>query len=206
MMTFIVAETRAKSFSYHLRDASAADARRAVCGDRVDLDTSIPIEAWEAPSDKSIITKWCPRCKIAVAAQVAEMQLMAAMPRPGNIVYFQKCSVTLKKEGKIVGFKGHGFGVMLGIVPTGAPEPPLLILPRLLGESGYLSFDDVIAFFGEEVGKECVEKFKDKYYGKVVLPEDGEIDIEGRQVKNALRLVDSSGKPMELLPGPKEKQ
>lgn len=220
-MKFVIAETRAGSFSYHVRDSERPD-RLAICGDRADVDTSMPLEAWEVRTDKSIVTKWCPRCNTAVVAMAAQVHLQKMAPKSGEIVYFEKCQRELK--GPVVGFKGRGFGIMLGIVPAGYPAPPPIMTPRLMGELGYLKFDDVIGFFGKEIGDQCVEKFTTKYYGEIVkatcevhnvenCESCGPKDVAGP----ALQLVGPSGEPIEvlsdgrkpgplLIPGPKDRQ
>jgi hypothetical protein len=211
---FVVSETATSTFNYHLRlvgpEAIRVDGLVgiALCGVTVGWDTQIPIEAWGRASG-DLPSKWCKTCFATFQKAAMDAIAQNSIPKMGDIVFYRTVRKTLNPTQSLeIGFKGTGFGVMLGIVPQGAPEPPAIALPRLIGEIGYLRFDDVIDFFGEKVGAECVEKFKDKYYGKVVAtdPTNGETETEGLALKSALHLVDSSGKSIQVLPGPKGKQ
>lgn len=83
----------------------------------------------------------------------------------GDVVYFKKVTREIKRRSQEIGFKGgHGFGVMLGIVPPFQKEPAEGTLLQLMGQVGFMSFDDVKEFIGEDQMKVCVEKFKVKYY------------------------------------------
>lgn len=100
------------------------------------------------------------------------------MVKVGDVVYFKKMTREPQRRSPEMAFKGgHGFGVMLGIVPPGMPAPKESDLMMLMGQTGFISFDDVAAFLGEEVGKECIKKFEEKYYkpiekkSNLILPE-----------------------------------
>lgn len=113
----------------------------------------------------------------------------------GDVVFFKKFKKSAR-QNKLheIGFKGggHGFGVLLGIVPPFQQDPPEYILARLMGEAGFLSFDDVSRFLGAEAGVKCVESFKDTYYGpETDPPPAGVVDVP---VSSGL--VDATGKPL----------
>lgn len=84
----------------------------------------------------------------------------------GDIVFFKTAKRGTKRsipEGK---FNGHGFGVLLGFVPPFAKDPLQSQVRPMMGNVGYITFDDVAEFFGDEIGKQCVEKFLEKYAPK----------------------------------------
>lgn len=165
--TYVIAETLRGRGNYHIRAGGDA-----LCGVGVSHNTDIPLEAW-GRGYNGLHVRWCKRCQLLMAIEVEQRFRTEATPKAGDVVFFSKCRRTLVREKSVeVGFKGSGYGVMLGIVPAGAPEPPQVILRRQMGEIGYVTFDDVIAFLGEVSGAEVVEKFKDKYYGPVVRSED----------------------------------
>lgn len=94
-----------------------------------------------------------------------------AILNPGDVVFFKKCTKLPTKRAQEIGFKGgHAFGVMLGVVAPFAPPPTEKILMPLMGHAGYISFDDVGNFLGEEQAKLCIKKFEDKYYPKIIVP------------------------------------
>lgn len=88
----------------------------------------------------------------------------------GEVVFFQVAKTSSARKAPAVKFQGHGFGVLLGYVPPFQKDPPPEMLLRIMGNIGFLSFDDVGEFLGAEAGTEVVKKFEDKYYGKVVDP------------------------------------
>lgn len=82
----------------------------------------------------------------------------------GEIVFFKKVSscTTLRK------FDSQIFGIMLGRLAPGQKPPKPEQLFQLIGNIGFVSFDDVIEFLGPENTNILMEKFKDKYYGKIL--------------------------------------
>jgi len=91
---------------------------------------------------------------------------------PGDIVFFQSAKTSSSMPGEFR-FKGHGVGVFLGYVPPGVDDPPLDHLLRIMGGAGFLSFDDVKTFLGEEALKTVLEKFTLKYLKPPILGADG---------------------------------
>lgn len=81
----------------------------------------------------------------------------------GDIVFFKKAKASPHRKAPEVMFKGQGFGLLLGHCPPFAQTPPKEFVIKLIGSIGYLSFDDVVEFFGPEIGAECVKKFEAKY-------------------------------------------
>lgn len=109
------------------------------------------------------------------------------MFKPGDVFFTKRAKRSSKKDGKSLITQGHFFGVMLGQVPAFAKDPPPEHLVRLMGTIGYITFDDVAEFLGDEFGQKCVDMFTDKYYGK---------EIPSEEVKADLKLVDSTGEPL----------
>ncbi len=89
--------------------------------------------------------------------------------RPGDIVYFRYARKNTNLKQPVAQFKGHGFGMFMGHVPPGAPEPHPLILIRQMAASGFISFDDVIEFLGKETGDLVVKKCTEKYWPESVV-------------------------------------
>lgn len=86
--------------------------------------------------------------------------------KPGDVVFFKRIKETSKPHGRYQEFsKGCGFGILLGAVPEAAEDPPAVFLAHLMGQIGYVSFDDVKALLSEEQMTVLIEKFKLKYYG-----------------------------------------
>lgn len=102
--------------------------------------------------------------------------------KQGDLVYFKAASTSAKPRTPVVGFKGHGYGVMLGAVPPFQKDPPAIVVMRNMGQIGFVSFDDVGEFLGPEAGAECVRKFEDKYYGKVVEGQEAAADGEKAEI------------------------
>jgi hypothetical protein len=91
--------------------------------------------------------------------------------KSGDIVYFKTCTREPKRKAPVLTFKGAwGFGVLLGFLQPFAPPPTEKQLMPLMGNMGFLSFDDVEEFLGEEQAKLCIKKYEDKYYPKIVQP------------------------------------
>lgn len=106
----------------------------------------------------------------------------------GDVVFFKRARGGLSARDRFAEFQGHGFGILLGHVPSDAPVPPLLLVLRQMGSFGFISFDDVIQLMGKEIGDQLALKFAEKYYGKEVIvtglsPDEARsaavLDIEG---------------------------
>lgn len=95
----------------------------------------------------------------------------------GDVVFFKKAKTTSARKGLEIGFKGYGFGVMLGHVLPFAADPKPEMLLRLMGTIGFVSFDDVGELLGNEQAANLVKAFEDKYYGKVVDTAQADLPI-----------------------------
>lgn len=94
---------------------------------------------------------------------------MAGIPfAAGDVVYFKTAKKSSARKSPIGTFEGHGFGVFLGHVANFQKDPTVDLVSRIMGASGYLSFDDIIEFLGQEKSVEVIRQFEDKYYGKVI--------------------------------------
>jgi len=110
----------------------------------------------------------------------------------GDVIYFKKAKEHPTRKSIELEFKGHAFGILLGHVPPFAQEPPKDHVVRLLGSIGYLSFDDVGEFLGNEVGADVVKKFEEKYYAQPTQQQELPLAPSG--------LVDTSGAPIGAEP------
>jgi hypothetical protein len=84
----------------------------------------------------------------------------------GNVVYFKEAAKGVAKSALRAKAQGHFFGILLGYVPPFQKEPPVSHMLRIMGEAGFLSFDDVGEILGDKVAAEVVRKFELKYYGR----------------------------------------
>lgn len=82
----------------------------------------------------------------------------------GDCVFFKTAKVGVARTSAEAKFSGHGFGVLLGQVPPFQKPPTKVMIYQLLGAIGFLTFDDVGEFLGEEKGAEVLRKFQQKYY------------------------------------------
>lgn len=110
------------------------------------------------------------------------------MFKVGDVVYFKTGRRGTKKRDAEVKWNGHGCGVLLCHVPPFEKEPPPEHLIRLIGSIGFISFDDIGEFFGDEVGKATVAKFELKYYGRTGAP--------GELAKEPPKILGADGKPL----------
>lgn len=121
----------------------------------------------------------------------------------GDVVYFKEAKEDLARKGKRVQFRGHAFGVLLGHVGPFQKAPPPEHLLRLMGQIGFISFDDIGLFLGDELAEKVVKSFEDRYYGKEAqieaaksLPEDSDTTEESTLPEPTKLLVDLSGAPL----------
>lgn len=92
----------------------------------------------------------------------------------GDIVFFKEVTRLPGKNQMLINFKGGtGFGVMLGITPPGGKAPSVEVVMILMGQAGYISFDDVLGFLGKEAGEKCIKMFEEKYYPKRIVTPPG---------------------------------
>ena len=107
------------------------------------------------------------------------------MFKMGDVLFFKQARRSTKRSAETGTFKGFGFGVYLGHVPPFAKDPDQGILRRLMGSIGYVLFDDVGEFLGNEAGAECVKKFEAKYYSPQGATDQPELPIEGKETTAA---------------------
>lgn len=81
--------------------------------------------------------------------------------RVGQIVYFKRCQTTLKLNSARAKFNAFGCGVLLASTSQMLSKDEL---GKRLGGIGLVTISDIREFFGEEVEKQCVEKFRAKYF------------------------------------------
>jgi hypothetical protein len=109
------------------------------------------------------------------------------MFRSADIVYFKTAKNGSHRKANGCTFKGHGFGMFLGHVPIFGKDPSPHDLLKLIGACGFLTFDDVADFLGDDLARKCVAEYEKKYYGN---QEPEVIDAEEESI-----LVDKAGKP-----------
>ncbi len=114
------------------------------------------------------------------------------MIKSGDLVYFKRAKKESKRKSHEFEFKGLGFGVYLGALPPFGKEPDGSQIFRMMGAIGFLTFDDVAEFLGDdEHGATCVKKFEDKYYGKVIPglpPEEAPVEANPEESKSEIIL------------------
>lgn len=91
--------------------------------------------------------------------------------KPGGVVFFPTCKKTTR--GQPIVFRGHGFGVFLGVVPQMAAEPNRYMIDPLMAGVGWISFAHIREFLGDEVFDDLAVKFRAKYELEPV--KDGEV-------------------------------
>lgn len=124
------------------------------------------------------------------------------MINKGDIVYFKRVKKTVNLKHPEAAFpKGFGYGVFLGHVPLGKPEPPPVIVLRQMAEVGFVQLDDIKEFLGEEQLQIFTEKFLDKYFGKKIEVIDAEV-----QAKMDAIVAEKKAAGEEVLPVPVEEQ
>jgi hypothetical protein len=118
--------------------------------------------------------------------------------RGGDIVYFKECKNSSHRKAQGARFKGVGFGIFLGHVGPFEKDPTRDNIVSLVGACGYLTFDDVADFLGEDQARLCVAKFEEKYYPKqeptVKGPDGKEVPVVDDTPSG---LVGLNGQPLE---------
>lgn len=124
--------------------------------------------------------------------------------KPGDIIFSKKFKTSLARKAPEIEVRGHAFSLMLGHVPPFAKEPPLAHIGRLLGTVGFMSFDDVADFLGDEQAALCVQKFEEKYWkgseNPVVNPQAEEVPPQVDQkiaMPEPAQIVGLDGRPLE---------
>lgn len=122
--------------------------------------------------------------------------------RTGDCVFFSEVKTSTHRKAQAVRFKGFGFGLLLGIVPPFGKDPGPVDFFRLMGQAGYLSFDDVGEFLGPEVGVEILKQFEKKYYSPPppveTLSDEGVAEVlDGVNQPKHIDLIDSHGNPLK---------
>lgn len=123
-----------------------------------------------------------------------------APPAMGDVVFFKTAKKESGPKSYAMTFQGHGFGVFLGHVPKMMPDPDPGQLLRMMGQIGFLTFDDVGTFLGEEMAAKCVKMYEDKYYGKEAQDAAPEIPVVATTATEGSRLVDTNGSPLHAAP------
>jgi len=114
-----------------------------------------------------------------------EMQKPNVDMQPGDVVFFTRCKKSVTPGTLEVAFKdAHGFGVILGMIPKHQKDPTAHAAMQCMGSVGYLAFDDIAEFLGEEQMKVCMTKFEEKYYAAEVLKEQKENVVEVSPILN----------------------
>lgn len=98
------------------------------------------------------------------------LKQIAGSLKPGGVVFFNVCKKTTRPGSEPMVINGHGFGVFLGVVPNLAEEPTKEMLDPIMAGIGWVSFDHVAEFLGEEQIEILLTKFREKYGLEEVLP------------------------------------
>jgi hypothetical protein len=87
------------------------------------------------------------------------------MFKSADVVYFKQAMNSSRRKSSGCTFKGYGFGMFLGQVPPFGKDPSAKQFLQMIGACGFLSFDDVADFLGDEMASKCVQAYEKKYYG-----------------------------------------
>lgn len=125
--------------------------------------------------------------------------------KQGDVVFFRKVKKSSKPKSPEIGFKGNGFGVFLGHVPLFAPDPPGFLIFRMLGQTGFISFDDVKEFIGdEEKFQAIVDKYTDKYWGQKTeeIQKEATARAAAHDLREAQKAEETNGEAPQLVSVP----
>lgn len=90
-------------------------------------------------------------------------QAPAGLLQNGMAVYFEECKRSPHRKSLKLKFRGHGFGILLGVLPHFKKEVTRSQLVALMGGVGFVLLDDVADFLGDEAAATFTEKFHAKY-------------------------------------------
>ena len=91
------------------------------------------------------------------------LKQIAGSLKPGGVVFFNVCKKSTRPGSEPMVINGHGFGVFLGVVLSLTEEPTNEMLDPILANLGWVSFDHVAEFLGEEQCKILLDKLAEKY-------------------------------------------
>lgn len=107
----------------------------------------------------------------------------------GDVIYFKKCRKKPNTQNLEIQFKGFGIAMVLGEMPPNKKGLPQEHLMPMMGQAGFISFDDIGEFLGEDVLKTVIQKFEAKHSGEKLIQEpkktieDAQIlDINGKTI------------------------
>ncbi len=106
----------------------------------------------------------------------------------GMLVFFGTCKKSAHRKAMKFSFKGHAFGIMLGVVPLFGKEPDRKAVVARLAGVGFVLLDDVADFLGDEAVATFTDKFHEKYDEK--QPTEPEIETPPSM------LVGADGEPL----------
>jgi hypothetical protein len=96
--------------------------------------------------------------------------------KPGSVVYFRRCRPNSSRKSEEHTFKGNGVGLLLGDIPSFAPDVNGFALLKAMGTLGFISFDDVKAFLGDSAMSVCIKQFEEKYWEEELGAKNGETE------------------------------
>lgn len=102
--------------------------------------------------------------------------LPAGTLKPGAVVFFPVAKKSTKANSEPLVFRGHGFGVFLGVVPQFAVEPTREMMDTLLSGVGWVSFENVFEMLGEEQFRILEQKFRAKYELEAMTEEEAKAE------------------------------
>lgn len=108
---------------------------------------------------------------------------------PGDVIYFKQARRTTSKnsEGFSTG-QGMAFGLLLGVVPQGVPDPCPEQIFRICAGFGMVTVDSIIELMGEEFAHLYIARLQARYSEAPEKP------------KAPSGLVSSDGKPLVTKP------
>ena len=129
----------------------------------------------------------------------------------GDVIYFKDIKTGTRKNAIGARFKHFGWGLLLGAIPPFGKEPQLDDLIRSMGTIGYIAFDDVGEFLGDEMGAKALAAFEAKYYKTKPVeevkegetpatpeaqPGEGAVPVQVETTEPS-RLVNINGRPLD---------
>lgn len=113
--------------------------------------------------------------------------------KSGDVLYFKRGKRQPLPNGPQIEFNGHACGIFLCEIPPFRRPPILLDFLRILGTVGYIRFEDLKEFYGEEFLQELSKKFVEKYYPKI----PGAVSVEESPKSEPTQVVAKEDTPFE---------
>lgn len=95
----------------------------------------------------------------------------------GDIVFFTEAKTNTLQKTKPVHFKGHGYGLNLGIVPLLGKQPDTIRVMIELSSCGLFHMNDIQELMGEEAAQAFLQKFKERYFKPMTVEPAPQLEL-----------------------------